>query len=110
MWALARVACPQSSISTLGVNQRIWTLSSFKIKKAVSERLFSNAIDYITSSGNHFFNGQTAAGFPLKSLLVNASTLYIKILSNYSFQKKIKEFSTRLFRIFFFKYIKNLNY
>jgi hypothetical protein len=39
--------------------------------------LFSTASFCITSSGNHCSKGQIAAGFPPKSLDVNASTWYI---------------------------------
>ena len=73
--AVARVACPHKSISTLGVNHLRKNLSLSFIKKAVSDKLFSRAIDCITSSGNQSTKGQTAAGFPENNLLVNASTL-----------------------------------
>jgi hypothetical protein len=44
------------------------------LTKAVSDRLFSEAIDSIMSSGNHFSRGHTAAGLPPKHSSVNAST------------------------------------
>ena len=44
-WALASVACPQSATSILGVNHRMSNPSLFRTRKAVSERLFSEAID-----------------------------------------------------------------
>ena len=46
----------------------------FLIKKAVSDRLFSRAIDYITLSGNQLSKKQTAAGLPENNLLVKVST------------------------------------
>ena len=56
------------------VNHLIKNLSFLFIKKAVSDKLFSIAIDCKISSGNQFSNGQTAAGLPLNIVPVNAST------------------------------------
>ena len=51
------------------------------LTKAVSDRLFSDAIDNITSSDNHSFSGHTAAGFPENTLSAKASTWYNGIVS-----------------------------
>ena len=43
-------------------------------RNAVSERLFSAAIACSVASGSQASSGQTAAGLPAKTRLVNAST------------------------------------
>ena len=48
---------------------------------AVSDKLFSDAIACITSSLAGSVSTQTAAGFPEKSSVVNASTWYIGSVS-----------------------------
>src|SRR5688572_17980777 len=72
--ALARVACPHSGISTVGVNQRRWKSGPCGTKYAVSARLCSAAIDASIWSGSHSWSGITAAGLPANGLLLNAST------------------------------------
>ena len=72
--AVASVAWPHKSTSVVGVNQRIEKGLVFMFTKAVSDKLFSEAIDSIISSGNQSSSGQTAAGLPPKHLLEKAST------------------------------------
>ena len=72
--AAARVACPHSSTSDMGVNQRIAKGVDPKLTKAVSDRLFSAAIDCIVSAGNASSSRHTAAGLPENNVSVNAST------------------------------------
>ena len=74
MCALARVACPHNSTSTVGVNQRKLKPSSFGTRKAVSERFISRATSRIHASGAGAGRMQTAAGFPANARLVNEST------------------------------------
>jgi len=45
----------------------------FGTKKAVSERLFSSAIDCMMLSGSHVLSGIIAAGFPPKGVSVKES-------------------------------------
>src|SRR4051812_34109131 len=74
----ARVAWPQSSTSTVGVNQRRPRTSALLPRptsmNAVSERLFSAAIACITASGSGVSTRQTAAGFPANGRSAKAST------------------------------------
>lgn len=82
----ASVACPHSGTSRVGVNQRrrkhwhSWNVSLELRKKrnAVSDRLFSSAIDCISSASRppsrSALTRQTAAGLPPNGMLVNAST------------------------------------
>ena len=72
--AAARVACPHSSTSDIGVNQRIAKGIAPKLTKAVSDRLFSAAIDCIVLAGNASSSRHTAAGLPENNVSVNAST------------------------------------
>ena len=72
--AVASVACPHKSTSIVGVNHRMAKGDVLIFTKAVSDRLFSEAIDNIMLSGNHFSRGHTAAGLPPKHSSVKAST------------------------------------
>ena len=72
--AVARVACPQRSISPPGVNHMSPYLPSRPTAKAVSDRLFSMASLSMMSSDSQLSDTQTAAGLPLKTVSVKAST------------------------------------
>jgi hypothetical protein len=56
------------------VNQRKWKQAPFRTKNAVSDKLFSAAMDWSVASASHASNGQIAAGLPPKTLLEKAST------------------------------------
>ena len=71
------VACPHRSTSKVGVNHLIGIGLSLIFIKAVSERLFSNAIDCIKSSERGDSKITTAAGLPENNAEANASTWYI---------------------------------
>jgi hypothetical protein len=75
--ALAKVACPHRLISKVGVNHLMDIGLSLIFTKAVSERLFSDAIDCIKLSEITDSKITTAAGFPEKRVDANASTWYI---------------------------------
>ena len=72
--AVPRVAWPHRSISPPGVNQRSRQRPFSRTVKAVSERLFSIAMDCISSSGSHSSMTHTAAGLPSKTRSAKAST------------------------------------
>ena len=71
------VACPHRSTSKVGVNHLIGIGLSLIFIKAVSDRLFSNAIDCIKSSESGDSKITTAAGLPENNFEANASTWYI---------------------------------
>mmetsp|Transcript_24177 Transcript_24177/g.75973 ORF Transcript_24177/g.75973 Transcript_24177/m.75973 type:complete len:247 (-) Transcript_24177:1011-1751(-) len=78
--AAARVACPQRSTSTVGVNQRrLYTAPpapATGARKAVSERFISRATSLIhSSSGYPSLRRTTAAGLPPNALSEKASTV-----------------------------------
>ena len=76
----ARVACPHSSTSVPGVNQRRrYPAASFTMN-AVSDRLFSIAKSDMAFSDGQLSITQTAAGLPEKGLSVKASTMYCFII------------------------------
>src|SRR5947209_8927624 len=68
-----RVAWPQRSTSTVGVNQRSPQPSSAEVRNAVSARFISAATLAIHRSSRAPSMKQTAAGFPLNASLVKAS-------------------------------------
>ena len=74
-WALARVACPQRSTSTAGVNhRRAYTPGDRRRRNAVSERFISPATLRIQVSSTGWESRQTAAGLPWNNSRENAST------------------------------------
>ena len=73
-WAVATVACPQSSTSDTGVNHRRPNASPSGHVKAVSDRLSSRASACIPRSGPGPARRHTAAGLPVKGPSQNAST------------------------------------
>ena len=72
----ASVACPHSSTSVPGVNQRKRYLPSPPTRNAVSDRLFSRASSFMESSEGHASITHTAAGLPVKGFGANVSTMY----------------------------------
>ena len=73
-YAEASVAWPHKSISHKGANHLIYKIFFSFLINAVSERLFSAAIFCIKFASSTSLEKITAAGFPEKSLFVNAST------------------------------------
>ena len=71
--ALARVAWPQSSTSTAGVNQRRPNASPMGCRKAVSDRFISRATSCIHSGWAGPSSRHTAAGLPRNGRSVNES-------------------------------------
>ena len=71
--AAAKVAWPHNFTSLFGVNHLILNSLEDLQKNAVSDKLFSCAIDCITSFDNHWFKGITAAGLPSNIFPANAS-------------------------------------
>src|SRR5436305_1488860 len=81
-WALARVAWPQRSTSTVGVNQRrSQSPSGRAVMNAVSDRFISRATACIQASSGTASRTHTAAGLPAKGRSVNASTVTIVVKS-----------------------------
>src|SRR4051812_24796067 len=79
-WALASVACPQRSTSTVGVNQRkskAHASSTRRTRNAVSDRFISRATCCIHVSSRLCGRMHTAAGLPLNGTAVKASTCTI---------------------------------
>src|SRR5262245_9142061 len=72
--ALARVAWPHRSTSTVGVNQRMSKPPSSGTRKAVSATFISAATSCIHSSGFGSGRRHTPAGFPWNGRSVKAST------------------------------------
>ena len=76
-WADASVACPHSSTSTVGVNQRRSQSPSGRGRmKAVSAWFISLAAACIQAARGPASGRQTAAGLPANGRSVNASTRY----------------------------------
>src|SRR5436305_1381080 len=81
-WALARVAWPQRSTSTVGVNQRrSQSPSGRAVMNAVSDRFISRATACIQASSGTASRTHTAAGLPAKGRSVKASTVTIVVKS-----------------------------
>jgi hypothetical protein len=77
-WAVANVACPQRSTSTVGVNYRRSQSPSGRGRaNAVSERFSSAATRCIQDASGHRSTTQTPAGFPANARSVKASTTRI---------------------------------
>ena len=74
MRALASVAWPHKSTSTMGENHRIKNGIDATSTNAVSDRLFSEAMDCIVAASRHSVTVTTAAGLPWNSSSANAST------------------------------------
>ncbi len=72
--AVASVACPQSSTSTVGVNQRSEKPRLVGTTNAVSDRFISAATFCFHEVGRLAARRQTAAGLPANRREVNAST------------------------------------
>jgi hypothetical protein len=72
--ALAIVACPHRATSMVGVNHLMLIGFLFIFIKAVSDRLFSEAMDCIKSSASVDSKITTAAGLPENNFEAKAST------------------------------------